>query len=103
MAGGLALFYSGNDWNSRHYGVGFARCTSPAGPCTKPVGHPVLASHDAVAGPGGAEFFTDPGGAQWMAYHAFAERNVGYPASRLLRLARVSFVNGLPVFAPPPW
>jgi hypothetical protein len=103
MAGGFALFYSGNDWNSRHYSIGFARCASPTGPCTKPVGHPVLASHDAVAGPGGAEFFTDPSGAQWMAYHAFAEPYVGYPASRLLRLARVTFVNGRPVFAPPPW
>lgn len=101
--GGYGLFYSGNDWNSRRYGVGFARCASPVGPCTKPVRAPVLASHDAVAGPGGAEIFTDASGATWMAYHAFSEPNVGYPSSRLLRLARVTFAGGLPVFAPPPW
>ncbi len=101
--GGYGLFYSGSDWNSRRYGVGFARCASPAGPCAKPVRGPVLASHDAVAGPGGAELFTDAMGGTWMAYHAFSEPDVGYPSSRLLRLARVTFSGGLPVFAPPPW
>lgn len=100
---GEALFYSGNDWNSRHYAIGRAQCAAPAGPCTKPGRAPVLTSHDAVAGPGGAELFTDPSGAQWMAYHAFAEPHVGYPASRLLRLARVRFVGGHPIVTPPPW
>jgi Glycosyl hydrolases family 43 len=103
LGGGVGLFYSGSDWNSRRYATGFARCATPAGPCTKPVRAPVLASHGAVAGPGGGEIFTDANGSTWMAYHAFAKPNVGYPASRLLRLARVTFVNGLPVFAPPPW
>jgi len=102
MGGHQALFYSANDWNSRNYAIGFAQCATPAGPCTKS-GGPVLAHHDAVAGPGGAEFFMDANGTQWMAYHAFVEPNVGYPNSRLLRLARVSFVAGRPVFAPPPW
>ncbi|MBV8952209.1 MAG: family 43 glycosylhydrolase, partial [Actinobacteria bacterium] len=79
IPGGFALLYSGNDWNSRSYATGFAWCATPAGPCTKPPRGPVLASHDAVAGPGGAEFFTDPAGAEWIAYHAYTVPNIGYP------------------------
>lgn len=101
--GGFVLLYSGADWNSPSYAIGYARCASPAGPCTKPDRGPLLATHDAVAGPGGPEFFTDTAGNVWIAYHAFAAPNVGYPASRLLRLARVAFPGGRPTVAPPPW
>jgi hypothetical protein len=50
---------------------------------------PVFASHDGLAGPGAADFFTTPSGETWMAYGAYREPHVGYPASRLLHLARV--------------
>ena len=29
------LFYSANWWESSSYGIGYAVCSSPAGPCTK--------------------------------------------------------------------
>ncbi len=95
------LFYSGNAWDGRGYAVGYAVCDSPVGPCTKPSHAPVLASHGAVAGPGGQDFFTDPGGGLWMCYHAFSEPHVGAAGNRTLRVARVAFPGGRPTFAAP--
>ena len=91
--GRMWLFYSGNHWNTAGYAVGAARCAGPAGPCTKVSADPVFASHDAIAGPGTADFFTTSTGELWMAYDAYAVPNVGYPSSRLMRFARVDITN----------
>jgi Glycosyl hydrolases family 43 len=85
------LFYSGNDWSSRSYAVGFAACAAPTGPCAKPSPAVAFAANGTIAGPGGQEFFADAGGQLWMAYHAYTEPNVGYPNSRRLHLMRVGF------------
>lgn len=101
VRGRYFLFYSGNDWSSRNYAVGYAVCAGPTGPCTKPSRSPVLGTTGTIAGPGGQEFFTDTGGQLWMAYHAYTEPNVGYPNSRRLHLLRVALDPiGAPVLNP---
>jgi hypothetical protein len=94
------LFYSGNEWNSREYAVGYAVCESPLGPCSKPANGALMGSFASVIGPGGQELFTAADGRMWAAYHAFTEPNVGYPNSRRLHLAPVDFATGSPVIQP---
>ena len=76
---------------------------TPRGSCTalRPSGRAttaretlLLASHDSVAGPGGGEVFQDAGGGWWLAYHAYRVPDIGYPNSRLFRLARLTFTPG---------
>jgi hypothetical protein len=87
--GTLVLFYAGNRWSTPEYGVGQARCATPAGPCLKPRRDPVFASHGAIVGPGSPDFVTTPNGELWMAVAGYRTGHVGYPASRLLHVARV--------------
>jgi len=96
------LFYSGNEWRTRDYAVGYAVCDSPTGPCAKPLQSPVFGSVGPIIGPGGQEFFTDTSGQLWMAYHAYTDPNVGYPNSRRLHLTPVAFdPSGVPVLLLP--
>jgi putative cell wall-binding protein len=98
------LFYSGGTWDSADYGISYAICDSPSGPCRKPSSSAILARNDAlgVGGPGGAEVFTDTTGAWWLAYHAWTLPAVGYPGgTRSMRLERIAFVNGRPVVSGP--
>jgi hypothetical protein len=95
------LFYSGNDWNSKSYAEGVARCDGPVGPCHALGRNPVLSTDGRVVSPGGGEVFTDAGGGWWMAYHAYQDPLVKYPNSRLLRIARVGFSgDGSPAVTP---
>ncbi len=79
------LFYSGNDWSSDEYAVGYAICDSPTGPCRRPSAQPLIASHGTIAGPGGESPFLDTHGSFRMAYHAWTEDQVGYPATDACR------------------
>ena len=90
------LFFSGNNWDSASYAVGVAVCTGPAGPCTEPLGGPILASGSGLAGPGSTSVFTDTGGQVELAFDAYLPDAVGYPHSRLLFLRSLSFSGGLP-------
>lgn len=95
------LFYSGNDWNSRSYAEGAARCDGPTGPCHAIGANPVLATGGRAVSPGGGEVFTDGAGDWWLAYHAYQDPLVKYPNSRLLRIARVNFSgDGTPTVNP---
>jgi beta-xylosidase len=100
LAGGTYhLFYSANWWNTDGYAIGYAISANVLGPYTKvTTAGPWFASDDAVAGPGGQEWFTDSTGKWHMAYHGWAPSAVGYPSgARSLRLASVSFDGGIPV------
>jgi hypothetical protein len=88
--GGYTLLYSANSWSTADYGIGAAHCATPAGPCTKQTA-PVLTTHEDVVGPGGPAFFTNADGLPYVAYAAYAGANVGYPWSRLLHIAPVTF------------
>jgi Glycosyl hydrolases family 43 len=99
--GAYYLLYSGNSWNSDAYGIGYARCSSPLGPCVKPRVGPVITSHGTAVGPGGQEVVRDGAGRLWLTFHAWTEPNVGYPNRRTLRVERLNFANGTPALAAP--
>jgi beta-xylosidase len=91
------LFYSAARWNTASYAIGYAVCTTPQGPCTKPLTQPWLASNVTAQGPGGQEFFTDTSGRLWMVLHAWVSGKVGYPfGARNVFVLRVVFQNGVP-------
>ena len=104
-AGGLYyLFYSANWWESEDYGVGYAICTTPHGPCTKKtVDGPLVSSAQGALGPGGQEFFKDGSGKLWMSYHAWSAPIVGYSngGARSLRIDPVELTGGVPSLVGP--
>ncbi|HUI03055.1 MAG TPA: glycoside hydrolase family 43 protein [Acidimicrobiales bacterium] len=100
-AGRYVLFYSGGAWNSAGYGVGYAECAGPFGPCTKPQGTPLLHSETARLGPGGESLVEDASGNWWMAYAAWdgpaSAYSYGDGDFRSLWVAPVTFSGGTPV------
>lgn len=98
------LFYSANWYESADYAVGYAIAEAITGPYRKvTTDGPLFAKRGNVAGPGGQEFFRDVKGNQWMAYHAWDARFVGYAklGRRGLRIDRVTFVGDMPMLHGP--
>jgi hypothetical protein len=75
------LLYSGNDWWTDRYAVGYAECAGPLGPCRKPQNGPILGNHADRLGPGGQSVFVDTAGRLRMAYHYWRAPYVGYPTN----------------------
>lgn len=97
------LFYSGSDWRSSKYAVGYAKCTAPTGGCTKPQDGPILASGPNGNGPGGGEVFVDHGGQRWLAYHAWNPgKPIGDNGERRLHLTKLGLAGGPPSFGSGP-
>ena len=97
--GAYRLFYSANVYTSDDYGVGFADCAGPLGPCTnRSTTAPWLGSHGTARGPGGQSFFVDATGTLVMAYHAW-NGVIGYDAGgvRALWTSPVAILDGDPV------
>ncbi len=95
--GKVYLFYSGGHWNSAEYAIGYARCATPLGPCTRASTRPWLSSNRVAQGPGGQEFFTDQAGNLWMVFHAWIDNKIGYPVgARNLFVVRITFAKGIP-------
>ncbi len=100
-AGGqFLLFYSGSDWKTATYGVGYATCSAPLGPCTDQSVQPLLGSQPSFSGPGGASVFADNAGKLWIAFHAWLPGRVGFPFSRPLFIRPVSVAGGVPQVGP---
>jgi beta-xylosidase len=94
------LLYSGGWWDSAGYATGYATCDTALGPCSKATtDHPLLASGDGQAGPGGASVVTGPAGDQWLVYHAWSSGAVGYDngGTRSLRFATLGWAGARPV------
>lgn len=90
------VFYSANAWDTANYAVGYARCESITGPCTKAEG-PWMTSTAFAKGPGGQEFFAKDGFV-WMVYHGWERGQIGYPqGQRRLYLDIVQIADGAPV------
>ena len=90
------LFYSANWFESQDYATGFARCRTALGPCVKQTTQaPWHGTTEFAYGPGGAAFFTDSGGRNWMALHGWSRPpgTVGYVngARRSLFIEKVNF------------
>jgi beta-xylosidase len=64
--GRYVLFYSGNDYASDAYAVGYATCKGPLGPCTDAPENPILTTKCAAHGPGHNAIF-----GAWTAYHSW--------------------------------
>ncbi len=99
-SGSYVLFYSGGQWNSAGYGVGYAVCQGPVGPCGKPLQSPLLHSDASRLGPGGESLVTDAGGNWWMAYAAWdgpaSQYSYGAGDFRSLWIAPVTFAGSTP-------
>ncbi|HEX4427644.1 MAG TPA: glycoside hydrolase family 43 protein [Frankiaceae bacterium] len=94
------LFYSGGNYWSSKYAIGYATCDGPLGPCTdRSASKPWVGSHGLAQGPGGESFFTDPAGTIFMAYHAWGTK-LGYDNGgvRSLWVDQVGVLNGVPLF-----
>jgi hypothetical protein len=92
--GSYWLFYSGGDWQSAEYAIGYAICSGPAGPCQKPTDRPLLAAFDSVLGPGGPTPFVDQAGHMQLGYHAWTAPNTSYPVGyRALHTSQVTVIG----------
>ena len=102
LDGRWLLFFSGGPWETGAYGIAYANCQGPTGPCADPNATPVFGSAGAVAGPGAPSIFTDTSGTLWMAYNAWTAGDVGYPGgSRSLRMDPLCLVSGAPALLGP--
>lgn len=91
------LFYSANNWDSADYAVGIALCPSIQGPCTKPMDKAWMTSAQDYTGPGGQEFFSNPGGV-WMVHHGFLPGQAGTPdGQRRLYLDLLEYSGSDPI------
>ncbi len=93
------LFYSGNNYDTSSYAIGFALCAGPSGPCADSRDNPVLRSSPGMQGPGGPTFFSSPTGALLMGFAAWSS-TVGYENGgyRALYIASVHLTGGMPYF-----
>jgi hypothetical protein len=94
--GKYLLFYSGSDWKTVSYAIGYATCAGPLGPCTDQSSQPLLGAQSGFSGPGGPSLFTDSQGNLWMAFAAWLPGEVGFPHSRPLFLRRITVTDGVP-------
>jgi beta-xylosidase len=88
------LFYSGNDYASDYYAVGYATCTTPLGPCRDAPENPILKGACRAAGPGHNSLI-DVDGETWIVYHAWLPNHVG--DKRVLWIDRLDWRDGKPV------
>ena len=86
------LFYSGSNYQDDTYGVGYATCRTPLGPCTDAPENPILKARCRAHGPGG-ETLLELGSRTWILYHAWSPSH----ARRVLWLDRLDWRNGKPV------
>jgi beta-xylosidase len=98
-AGRYVLFYGGGPWNTSGSGIGYATCSSPAGPCTdQSQAAPWLASRAVAVGPQGPSPFVDATGRSRLAYAAWTG-GVGYQNGgvRSLWIDALEFKSGRPI------
>jgi beta-xylosidase len=102
------MFFSGNNFASHEYAVGYATAKKLTGPYTDAPENPILATDLAtieeknLAGPGHQTVFADDDGDLWMAYHAWDRSGIGNDEiGRRLWLDELVFENGKPVVKGP--
>ena len=83
------LTYSGNDYRSQDYAVGYATATSLTGSWTKYTGNPILRRWDDLVGTGHHSIFTDKEGILRIVFHAHnSTEEVG---NRLMYIGTLQF------------
>ncbi len=72
------LFYSGNDFASAAYAVGYATSEDVLGPYEDAEENPILKTERPAGGPGHQSVLEDEDGDLWMTYHAWDVSRIGY-------------------------
>ena len=99
--GRYTLFYSANDYASDRYGIGYASCRGPLGPCTDVSDAALIPSNQVAAGPGHCFILQLPSGGWWMLYHAWPPDAIGSQSpGRLLWLEPLSWQGDKPAVHP---
>jgi beta-xylosidase len=108
QGGAYVLFFSANDYGWQNtqrvsnYGIGYATCQGPLGPCTDAPNNPFLAStsQPCLSGPGHQTVFQAQG-RQYFAFHSWAATQSCTPAaqSRFMHIVQLSWQNGVPQLA----
>ena len=95
------LFYSGNDYDTAQYAIGYTTCDGPTGPCANTQFNPVLGTEEGMSGPGGETFFDSPTGQLLVGFAAWPGA-VGYEngGHRALFVGTVGVAGGVPYFDP---
>lgn len=93
------LFYSGNDFASASYAVGYATAEDVLGPYVDAEENPILTSEPPAAGPGHQSVVEDRDGDLWMTFHAWDFSAVGYGMGgrRAMWIDELRFEDGRPV------
>jgi beta-xylosidase len=92
--GRYLLFYSGSDYASDDYAVGYATCKGPLGPCTDAAENPILKTACRARGPGHSALLAVRG-RTWIVYHAWRPNHAG--DKRQLWIDRLDWHDGKPV------
>lgn len=97
------LFYSGNDFASAAYAVGYATADDVLGPYTDAPENPILASKPPIAGPGHQGIVEDDDGDLWLTYHAWDVSAIGYQMGgrRAMYIDELVFEDGKAVVQGP--
>ncbi|RYG03982.1 MAG: beta-xylosidase [Chitinophagaceae bacterium] len=85
------LFYTGNDFRSPAYNVGYAVSDSPLGPFKKYEHNPIIKQDQVVQGTGGCEFVTNSDNELIMVYHA--HNGPGKPTPRKTVISKTMFFS----------
>jgi len=72
------LFFSGNDFASAAYAVGYATAEDVLGPYEDAEENPIVATERPAGGPGHQSVVEDEDGDLWMTYHAWDVSHIGY-------------------------
>jgi beta-xylosidase len=95
------LLYSANNYSSANYGIGYASCRGPLGPCTDRSDRSLVPSNDAAAGPGHCYPLVLPNGTTWLLYHAWPPDAIGSQVpGRQLWLEPLTWRGDVPVVHP---
>jgi len=81
QAGRYFLFYSGNDFSTPEYGIGYAVGDSPEGPFRK-AEEPLMRSSRDWWGPGHPSLTISPDGRPLLVMHAYRAGKAGYKVFR---------------------
>jgi beta-xylosidase len=99
--GGYTLFYSANNFASTAYGIGYATCRSPLGPCVDRSTSSLVPSNAVAAGPGHCFVVTTPTGKTELLYHAWPPDAIGSTApGRQLWLEPLTWNGDVPSVHP---
>ena len=72
------LFFSGNDFASAAYAVGYATAEDVLGPYEDAEENPIVATERPAGGPGHQSVVEDEDGDLWITYHAWDVSHIGY-------------------------